>query len=262
MVRPPRGPRLWLAPLLGGMGMALGVVGWLGVVRDRGSETTYLTVIVALSVLVIVLAVLLAAEERGWRSTASLVGDLEERLASREHALTEAGKSDALTGLRNRVAFYEILDLEFRQAERNGVPLSCVLIDIDHFRRLNDRFGHHFGDVVLVAFTHRLTRLLRGADVICRYGGDQFVLLLPESDATQAEIVAERVRKQLKREVFSDGTAAAAVTASFGIAATPVPGVTGPGALIEHLEAALADAKRRGRDRIVVDPAALESAGP
>ena len=86
-----------------------------------------------------------------------------------------------------------------------------------------------FGDVLLVSLASRLVRLRRGADVICRNGGDQFALLLPESDAAQAEFVAERVRTQLQREIFSDGAAAAAVTASFGIAAAPAPGVTGPG---------------------------------
>lgn len=254
MARAPRGPRLWLAPALGGFGVMLGVVAVLDAL-DRDAGMVLILMLAALTGIVAALSVLLVAEQRGWRSTASRVGDLEQQLASREQALTEAETRDSLTGLRNRVALYEILEQEFERAERAGQPLGCVLIDIDYFRRVNDRFGHHFGDTVLVTFTRMLTRLLRGADLVCRYGGDEFMLLLSESNATQSLIVAERVRQQLKREVFSDGTAAAAITASFGLATAPAPGLSRANQLIERVEAALEEAKRGGRDRVAVDPA-------
>jgi len=250
-----------LAPALGGAGVALGVILILtGLDRDAGALAFIATL--ALTLLVVTLAVLLVAEQRGWRSTASHVGDLEERLATQARALSEAGSRDSLTGLRNRLAFYEILEADFERALRSGEPLACVLIDLDYFRRVNDRFGHHFGDTVLIHFTRMLARLLRGADVLCRYGGDEFIVMLPESTTAQAMIVAERVRQQLKREVFSDGTVAAAITASFGVAAIPLPGLTRPNELIERVESALEDAKRGGRDRIAVDPAIFLATPP
>jgi diguanylate cyclase (GGDEF)-like protein len=259
--RPPEGPRLWLAPALGGAGVALGVI-LLLVGLDRDVGTLPLAALFALTAIVVTLSVLLVAEQRGWRSTASRVDDLEERLASQAQALSEAGTRDSLTGLRNRLAFYETIETDFARAMRSGEPLACVLIDLDYFRRVNDRFGHHFGDTVLVRFTGMLSQLLRGADLVCRYGGDEFILMLAESTAAQAMIVAERIRQQLKREVFSDGTVAAAITASFGVAAVPLPGITRPNELIERVESALEEAKRGGRDRIAVDPAIFLATPP
>lgn len=261
MYRAPQGPRLWLAPALGGLGVALGVAGVLGA-RGRDAGILDLGIAFGLLALVVVLAVLLVAEQRGWRSTASRVGDLEQQLASQEQALTESGTRDSLTGLRNRVAFYEMLETDFQRALRQGQPIGCVLIDLDYFRRVNDRFGHHFGDTVLVSLTRMLVRLLRGGDVVCRYGGDEFILMLAESNASQAMIVAERIRQQFKREVFSDGTAAAAITASFGVAAAPAPGISRPNHLIERVEAALEEAKRGGRHRVSADPAVFIATPP
>ena len=261
MFRPPQGPRLSLAPALGGVGVTLGVIVILDAL-DRDTATPLLVAMFALTGVVVALAVLLVAEQRGWRSTASQVGALERQVASQEEALSTAATRDSLTGLRNRLAFYEMLEVDFERSARSGQPLGCVLIDLDYFRRVNDRFGHHFGDTVLIRFATMLTRLLRGADVVCRYGGDEFVLMLGESNVAQAMIVAERVRQQLKREVFSDGAVAAAITASFGVAAVPAPGVERPNEFIERVEAALEDAKRGGRDRIAVDRAVFAATPP
>lgn len=250
------GPPLWLAPVLGGLGVgfcATAVIVELG----QGARLLPLAALLVMTALVLALSVSLFMMQQGWRSTAVRVHDLEQQLVVQEHALSEAAARDSLTGLPNRVAFYEILELEFEQATRAGQPFSCVLIDLDHFRRINDRFGHHFGDTVLNRFTRMLVRLLRGDDRVCRYGGDEFMLLLLETDGRQAVRVAERVQSQLKREVFSDSSVATAVTASFAIASAPAPGVSRPNHLIERMEAALAEAKRGGRDRIAIDPAAL-----
>lgn len=257
MRMPPRNPRLWLAPVFGGLGTAVGIGGALSELRrHEGGAATGALVMLFLTLLVIVLSILIVLEQRGWRTVSGQVNQLEAQLRSRELALTEAGKSDLLTGLGNRIALAETLEASFRRLSRGGPPFACVLIDIDRFRRVNDRFGQHFGDVVLVSFTRMLTRLLRGSDLVCRYGGDQFMLLLSEANADLAVTIAERVRQSVKAEVFSDGTAAAALTASFGVAA-PTEGVARAGALIERVEAALAEAKRGGRDRIAIDPALM-----
>jgi diguanylate cyclase (GGDEF)-like protein len=253
------GPPLWLAPVLGGIGLGLSATA-IVVEIGQGARFVHLVVLFAMTGLVLVLSLTLFAMQQGWRSTTAQVHNLEQQLAVQEHALSEAGTRDALTGLPNRVAFYEILELEFEQVARSGQALACVLIDIDHFRQINDRYGHHFGDTVLSRFTRMLVRLLRGEDRVCRYGGDEFMLLLLETDGRQALRVAERIRSHLKREVFSDGNVATAVTASFAVVAVPAEGMTRPNQVIEHIEAALAEAKRGGRDRIAIDPAAL--AGP
>jgi len=257
MHRAPSGRSLWLAPLLGGLGVTLGVVGMLAAARRDNGDSGVIVLIFLLMALNASLSALLVAEQRGWRSAATRAERLEKQLATREQALSEAGMSDSLTGLRNRLAFYEILEHDFERAQRSGQPLTCLLIDLDYFRRVNDRYGHHFGDVILIAFAKMLTGTLRGSDVVCRFGGDEFMLLLPEANVDQSTIVAERIRHLLKREVFSDGIAATAVTASYGLASAPAPGVTRPGVLIERAEAALAVAKRGGRDRYAIDPASM-----
>ncbi len=252
MQRPPQGPRLWLAPFLGGIGTALIVAAVVnGLRRDRADAAGFI-VLLALMLLVVALSVLLIAEQRGRRSTVARIDVLENRLAAQEQMLTEAVKRDSLTGLRNRFAFYELLDQTFGEALRGSRPLACVLIGLDHFRRLNDRFGHHFGDTVLVTFTRLLDKAVRDDDQVFRYSGDEFVVVMPDVTADQATAAAEEVRQMLKREVFSDGAAAAALTASFGIAVFPAPAVTRYGALIERMEAALVEAKRGGRDRIAL----------
>lgn len=251
-----RGSRLWLAPLLGVGGVALG-----GVVIarqiDQGADAPTVVSSALYIALVIALTALVVIEQRRVRSSASHLSSLEERLASQERALSEASERDSLTGLPNRLAFYEQLEADLSDAMREGQPLSCVLIDLDNLRRINDRFGHHFGDRVLQRFTRLLVRVLRSDDTVCRYGGDEFILILHQTAARQALTVAERVRAQMKREVFSDGHSAAAVTASFGIAAVPVVGVERANDLIERVEAAVVEAKRGGRDRIAADPAAI-----
>jgi diguanylate cyclase (GGDEF)-like protein len=214
------------------------------------SSALYIALVIALTALVVI-------EQRRVRSAASHLSSLEQRLASQERALSEASERDSLTGLPNRLAFYEQLEADLSDAMREGQPLSCVLIDLDNLRRINDRFGHHFGDRVLQRFTRLLVRVLRSDDTVCRYGGDEFILILHQTAARQALTVAERVRAQMKREVFSDGHSAAAVTASFGIAAVPVVGVERANDLIERVEAAVVEAKRGGRDRIAADPAAI-----
>src|SRR5687768_4306944 len=120
---------MWLAPALGGTGVTLGVVGVLDAL-DRDAGLLHVGVLIALTVLAVTLAILLVAEQRGWRTTASRMGDLEQRLASQEQALSDAATRDSLTGLQNRLAFYEMLEIDFERAKRAGQPLACVLIDL------------------------------------------------------------------------------------------------------------------------------------
>lgn len=246
-------PRYWLGPLLGGIGIGLCAARLLAMAGGGGASLFERVITVALIVMTISLTVLLIREQHDRRRASRLANELRERVSSQEQELAEASLNDPLTGLPNRRAFYDALTAEFRRADRYHHAVSCVLIDLDQFKRLNDRYGHVFGDVVLVEFTRMLRRVLRESDLICRYGGDDVACLLIETGAEQAVQAVERVRTQLKRMVFSDGTAAAAVTASYGIATMPAAGIVRPDDLLDRAEAALADAKHRGRDRIIID---------
>lgn len=159
--------------------------------------------------------------------------------------------TDELTRLYNRRHFSEVLALEVRRSHRYSLRLSLLMLDIDAFKQLNDRHGHLFGDLVLQRVAQVLRRAVRDADVACRYGGEEFAVILPETDRLGGYAVAERIRHQLHRE-FSDrpvGGKSIRVSVSGGIAAYPVDG-TDPQALIARADKALYLAKRLGKDRV------------
>lgn len=168
-----------------------------------------------------------------------------------EH-LRRLATTDALTGAANRLAFDEAARRETERARRFGTPLSVVLLDLDHFKEVNDSHGHAFGDAVLAEVAARLRGGLRDSDVLGRVGGEEFALLLPMTDAPAALETAERLRRALRAEAVVHGGSAAVVTASFGVA--PVDPASGFEAAREAADRALYEAKRRGRDR--VEPAA------
>ncbi len=154
---------------------------------------------------------------------------------------------DALTGCFNRAHTLEILDGELARSRRVNTPLSIVMFDIDHFKAINDRYGHLCGDSVLAAVGQRMRQVLRRSDVRCRYGGDEFLVLLPETPESGAAWVAEWLRSELEQiEVLSAGQRAS-VTISAGIATVLSGDMTAP-ALLEEADRALYDAKKSGRN--------------
>jgi len=176
-----------------------------------------------------------------------------DNAVSRER-LKRDGLTDALTGVANRRFFERRLREELSAWQRRAGPLACLLVDLDHFKQLNDRHGHQTGDRALCAVAGVLSAGLRGCDVLARYGGEEFVLLLPGTDLVAALEVAERLRAQIAALVLGDGAAGAPqVTASIGVAclasgATPA---VEPGEwLVAQADAALYAAKQAGRDRV------------
>jgi two-component system, cell cycle response regulator len=155
---------------------------------------------------------------------------------------------DALTGLPNRRAFEEALLREVARAEREGVPLAALLLDVDHFKRVNDGHGHPAGDAVLRAVAARARCALRAADLLARVGGEELAALLPGADRAAALEAGERVRLAVRASPVEAGNAAIAVTLSVGVA---VRGAGEDGAaLLARADERLYAAKREGRDRV------------
>jgi diguanylate cyclase (GGDEF)-like protein len=170
---------------------------------------------------------------------------------------------DPLTGLFNRRYLEESLELECSRAERSREPIAVVMLDVDHFKRFNDTFGHDAGDVVLKHVGEILRRSIRQGDLACRYGGEEFVLVMPGTSVAEAAEVAERVRESIKRlEVAYRNQSLGKITISLGVAPHPAAGQT-PAELIEAADQMLYAAKSAGRDRVQlfreVEPMQLES---
>jgi diguanylate cyclase (GGDEF)-like protein len=158
--------------------------------------------------------------------------------------------TDDLTGLVNRRRFIEALDAEIERARGFGSALTIVLADLDNFKQVNDEFGHHGGDVVLRAFADLIRSHVRDVDVSGRIGGEEFAILLPDTDGAGAARVAERMRQSLNEVAIplSDG-AAIHVASSFGVAEL-APGQAGDD-LLRAADAALYRAKDAGKNRVV-----------
>jgi diguanylate cyclase (GGDEF)-like protein len=167
-------------------------------------------------------------------------------------ALRAQSTKDPLTGLYNRRYLQEMLDREIRRAIRSEQALGILMLDLDHFKKFNDTFGHEAGDAVLRETGSFLVRSIRAEDFVCRYGGEEFVVVLPTADLRAAEARAQRIRAKLRDLVIMhNGRSLGLITASIGVAALPHHG-TGEKELLQAADAALYRAKREGRDRVAV----------
>jgi diguanylate cyclase (GGDEF)-like protein len=159
---------------------------------------------------------------------------------------------DPLTGLFNRRYFEVTLERELKRAERHGTGVGIVIIDLDHFKQLNDTFGHDAGDMVLREVARLIQSSIRASDVACRYGGEEFVLIFVDADVTVTQERAERVRAAASQLFLSHhGQSIGTVRLSAGVAVFPVHGKSGE-SLLQAADAALYQAKREGRDRVHV----------
>ena len=182
------------------------------------------------------------------------VGQLLSSAASqalRTADLHQMALTDAQTRAYNRHYLLPRLRQELERAQRHAEPLSLLLLDLDHFKQVNDRHGHAAGDAVLAAFADRVRSCVRGLDVLFRRGGEEFVLIMPSTDEHQAAIVAERVRERLAREPLQARSGLWLLqTASIGVATWDAQET--PESLEERADQAMYEAKRRGRDRVVI----------
>ncbi|MGB6534952.1 MAG: PleD family two-component system response regulator [Xanthobacteraceae bacterium] len=179
-----------------------------------------------------------------------------ERLRDNVQMSIEMAITDALTGLFNRRYLENHLASLIEQAIARGKPLSALVVDIDYFKSVNDTHGHDAGDDVLREFALRIKRSIRGIDLACRYGGEEFVIVMPETDLTVAAMVAERLRRRIAADAFAieQGACSIPVTISVGIAALRGK-EDSAAALLKRADHALYRAKRDGRNRVVPDAA-------
>ncbi len=167
-----------------------------------------------------------------------------------ERNLLEMATLDSLTGINNRRKVLEIYHQEFKRSVRYNVPLSVGMIDIDHFKRVNDRFGHETGDIVLRAVAEKISEHVRHSDVCGRYGGEEFLVVFPHTDLTNAYVVMERLRQAVAEAIYPvEADLSLKVTVSIGIAERTSE-IETPDLLIRRADQALYAAKETGRDRI------------
>jgi two-component system cell cycle response regulator len=179
-----------------------------------------------------------------------------ERLRDNVQMSIEMAITDALTGLFNRRYMESHLGSLIEQAIARGKPLTALVIDIDYFKSINDTHGHDAGDDVLREFALRIKRSIRGIDLACRCGGEEFVVVMPETDMAVAAMVAERLRRRIAADAFAiqQGAGNVPVTISIGIAALRGKD-DNAAALVKRADQALYRAKRDGRNRVVPEAA-------
>jgi len=183
----------------------------------------------------------------------------ERNLREARDKLEKLSQTDALTGVGNRRHFDQMLELEWQRAKRNSAPLALLMIDIDHFKSLNDTFGHPYGDACLVRIAQALRAALpRSVDLLARYGGEEFAAILPGTEPEGALLVAAKMREAVAREKIGNApTRGGWVTVSIGVACYPDFVGADPGTLVTAADHALYQAKQGGRDCAIL--ATMES---
>jgi len=178
----------------------------------------------------------------------SLWNELELDAESR---LLQNASTDDLTGLHNRRSFDALFALEFSRARQNSRPLSVLMVDVDHFKRINDAHGHAAGDAVLRSLARIASAQARAVDAICRYGGEEFVIVAPDTGREGAMILAERLRAAIERSPVEHESQTIRLTASIGVASLQWED-TAAQDILRRADAALYRAKQAGRNRVVL----------
>jgi two-component system, cell cycle response regulator len=176
--------------------------------------------------------------------------DLQDELVAAREAMREAATRDSLTGLLNRAEIFSMLERELERSRRERKPLSIILADIDHFKKVNDTGGHLFGDEALREIARRLQSKLRPYDGVGRYGGEEFLLVLPSCDREAAIERANELREVIAASCVASGGVEKAITMSLGVAISECIGVGEVKSLLSRADAALYSAKDKGRNRV------------
>jgi len=179
---------------------------------------------------------------------------LYENLNLEKSKLEKFAITDYLTGIYNIRYFYNRIEEEFSRSERYRLPLSCMMFDIDYFKRINDTFGHRVGDIILREFAQLVKMHTRRSDIFARYGGEEFILLLPQTDEKGAFVEAERLRNIIKNHHFDALKKKINITVSIGVACSTNKKIRNYDDLINIADNAMFAAKHAGRDRVVINP--------
>ncbi|MGH8781988.1 diguanylate cyclase domain-containing protein [Paraburkholderia sp.] len=246
----------------------------LAVVIENGTSVFYTIALLILSVVLIhdhfeigVVGVFTALLVYMLRTTAlqSRLFETQQALSRARDILEEMALTDALTQTANRRCFDQTLAIEWERAVRDQVPLSLLLIDIDYFKQLNDRYGHPAGDQCLVAVAGALQSMLPRGNLLARYGGEEFAAIMPAAYADYAQVVADNMLEAVSvLRIRNETSLGNFVTVSIGIAVSGAPDMQAPHQIVETADRALYHAKERGRNRAesVVQHESLDSADP
>lgn len=205
----------------------------------------------------LVISYLMVENESMRQRTSDLQGNLEqsqrtiERLKVNLARAEEQGLNDGLTGLRNRRGFDITLAAEMATSRTANQPLCLIIADIDHFKQVNDRYGHQTGDEVLQWFAKVLASNMKGRDTVCRYGGEEFAIILPQTKIDNAATLAGQIKQQLEAKFWTKPGAPNTnlrITASFGVA--QLLGSEGSSAFIQRADGKLYECKQNGRNRV------------
>jgi diguanylate cyclase (GGDEF)-like protein len=192
----------------------------------------------------------LSASESSLQQTNAALQQKLDEIHRLQHRLNEQATHDALTGLHNRHFLGNAFDKTLARCRQDNLPLAVVLIDVDHFKQVNDVYGHLAGDEVLKQLARRLDSSAQASDVVCRYGGEEFLLLLVGMDLQGALSRADALRQQVEHKGIDWESTVLHVTVSAGVALFPTHG-THPDALIQAADLALYRAKSLGRNRVM-----------
>ena len=182
---------------------------------------------------------------------------MQEELLKQKKLLEELSIKDELTGLYNRRHLNAVLDQEIHRSQRYGTDLSCLMLDLDHFKKVNDSYGHGFGDTVLREFSCRVMATIRSSDYAFRFGGEEFLVLLPQTDIEGAKQTAKNIQLALAADEIKDSSHSIIITISIGGSSLHLHQPSTPEAFISCADKALYAAKEGGRNKIVVYDAAI-----
>ena len=180
---------------------------------------------------------------------------LQDNLKESNQLLQQLAQTDPLTELHNRRHMMDTLEAEFDRSSRVGSPFALLMVDLDHFKRVNDTYGHQLGDKVLQSTAWEIRALLRQYDSAARFGGEEFALLLPETTLSGANLVAERLRQGINNIEFAGPLSKLKISISVGVAAIPHARISTVSDLVRMADDALYAAKRNGRNRVENAPA-------
>ncbi|TNE60741.1 MAG: diguanylate cyclase, partial [Alphaproteobacteria bacterium] len=175
-----------------------------------------------------------------------------DKLWENFHISMQMATTDAVTGLYNRHYLTSHLDTRLAAAHKAGKPLSVLMMDIDHFKKVNDTYGHAVGDLVLKEFANRIAKNVRGVDLAARYGGEEFVVMMPETPTDWAFMIGDRLRQEVAENPFEVGLPSGPLTITVSIGVATSDPSQSPSQLLEAADKALYDAKAGGRNRVII----------